>query len=343
MKPQILAVKPALAGPNATAFTSRMTKIQDSRIWAYGGAFCLSVPITSSLECGFYPEPVLAFFNRDREGATFTEKDGYLIMKHGKVQERTRLFPSQIVPTLQAIGRKIEITEQIEHLDVLAKLCRNNTADFSQGAWFQNSMVFAMYGRAVCFSTNGLFDGHPNFGLPSDSVEALSRIKSPLTHFVSDQQCVQFEFEDGTWLASRTLGGLEPPNFMSGFEGYDDPGRFQEITFHEGIAEEVLALKLYGERKGQMIDMLWWGEKRNLFYRSLNPLSETDEDLYNTGVFEDAYAEDIEFRIKGEAFRIVLALQPESVGIMRRNVDLPAQSLNGYGTGFAVAACLSRE
>lgn len=334
MKPQILAVKPALAGPNATAFTSRMCKVQDGRCWAYGGAFCLSVPITSSLECGFYPEPVLAFFNRDREGATFTEKDGMLVMRHGILEQRTPLLPSQQIPTLQAIGRKIEITEQLEHLDVCAKLCRNNVADFTQGAWFQNGMIFAMYGRSICFSVNGLFDGHPNFGLPSDSMLALSRIKSPLQYFVSDQQCVQFEFEDGTWLASRTLDGLETPNFLSAFEGYEEPDKYQEIEFNPEVVEEVLTFKLSGEENGVPLDMLWIAKEGNLHFVAPDRTE---------GVFVDAYAGDMEFNIKGEAFRTVLALQPESVGIMRRNVDLPAQSMNGYGEGFAVAACLSRQ
>lgn len=324
MKPQILAVKPALAGPQATALTSRLAKVQENRLWAYGGTFCLSVPLESSLECGFFPDPVLAFFSREREGATFTEQDGMLVMKHDRLEQRTAILPSQQIPVLQAVGQKVAILTQLNHLSVVASLCRNNTADFTQGAWFNGGMIFAMHQRSLCFSTDGLPEGCPNFGLPSDTMLALSRIESPLTHFLWDQQCVQFEFEDGTWLASRTLGGLEIPNFMQAFEN-DEPATL--IEFDPEIVEEILSYKLSGEENGLVLDMIWHGKDGHLMF------SAPDR---TTGVFEDGYRGGEEFKIKGEALRMVLALEPDELVLKGQ------RTLNGFGADFAVAACLSR-
>lgn len=327
MKPQILAVKSALAGPQATALTSRLVKHQDNRLWAYGGAFCLSVPITSSLECGFRPDPVLAFFHCEREDITITEQPGYLILKAEKPkphQVKVATLPSHQIPVLQAVGQKVPILTQLNHLDIVAKLCRNNTADFTQGAWFHGGMIFAVPNHGFCFSCDGLPPGCPDFGITSDAMLALSRVKSPLTHFLWDQQCVQFEFEDGTWLAARTLEGLQTPRFLSIFES-EEPA--VPIEFDPVIVEEILHYKLSGEEAGQVLDMLWHGKDGHLTFTAPDN---------TTGVFEDAYEGGEEFAIKGESLRMVLALEPAELVLKGQ------RTLQGFGDDFAVAACLSR-
>jgi hypothetical protein len=333
MKSQLQLVKAALGGPQATTVEAQMVKVTDGRLWAYGGTFCLSTPIASSLECGFFPAAVMNFYSLPREGATFTEREGHLIMRHEGKEWKTKIVPAQQIPSLVALGVRNLVTEQLRYLDVLATLCRNNTVDFRQGAWLQNGMFFALQRTAVCFSTDGFQFDLPDMGLPSDTMNILSRIKSPMTAVVDDRVAIQFEFEDGTWLASRKLEGLTPPDFVTVFDGFNDSDRFLEIEFREDIVSEIMAAKYSSVDNDVTLDMIWSGTDGNLSF-------EAPQD--NTGYFPDAYTGGCNFKIKGEALRTVLALQPPTLGLMRADARSMPSSLNGYGDGFAVAAALTR-
>jgi hypothetical protein len=327
MKPQILTVKPALAGANATSPTSRMVKVQEGRCFAYGGTFCLSTPIQSSLDCGFLPDPVLAFFNREREGATFTEHNGRLLMRHEGMEVSTPVVPAQSIPVLRTLGVSVPVTEQIEHLNTIASLCRNMTEDWRQAAWFKDGSIYAMKGNALCFVTEGVTS--EQFGLPAESVQALARIKLKLVNFVKDQQSVQFEFEDGTWLASRLVDGLQPPDFTKVFDVPDACCR--KIVFNPAVVAEVLAFKLHGDDNGEAADMKWFGKDGVLTFEAPDNTS---------GTFENAYTAGGNFCIKGESFRTILALEPEDLVLTYR--EGYAASLNGYGNGFAIAGALMK-
>ena len=150
---------------------------------------------------------MLAFYSVDREGAVFSEKPGHLSISHGVLKNYSvKTVPAHTIPVLQAIGRPVPIETQPVHLPTVARLCRNNVADWTQGAWFQDGDLYAFLrigGPALAIAVACLPDGHERFAIPSDSMQALARIKSPLVSYTLDKQAVQFEFEDGTWLASR--------------------------------------------------------------------------------------------------------------------------------------------
>ncbi len=344
MKPQLQFIRPALGGPQATTAEARMVKVQQNRLYAYGGAFCLSTPLASPLECGFFPKLVEAFYALPREGATFTEKDGWLIMRHGETEERTRTFPVTQIPSLQAVGKRFEVKRQLSNLSTVATLCRNNAPDFTQAAWFIDGQIFAMKGRTLVFATDGFEFEHPPFALPCDSMQALARISSlrkeePLVGVVYDRQALQFEFADGSMLASTLLEGFSPPQFLTMFEGFDDPDRFRELKFTENSMNEVEAIKLKSEEDESVtLDMQWKGEKGNLSFEIFNK----DGTLADSGILTNAYTGEGDFCIRGESLRTIFSLKPELVGLLRRNTDAPAHALNGYGTNFSVGGCLTR-
>jgi len=141
MKQQLQFIKPALGGPQATTNENRMVKIQDGRMSAYGNDFCLSTPVSSALECGFFPEMLETFYALPREGATFTQKGDWLIMRHGNAEKRTKTFPVTSIPSLRAVGQRFKVTRQISHLPTLAASCRNNSPGFEQAAWFINGIL----------------------------------------------------------------------------------------------------------------------------------------------------------------------------------------------------------
>lgn len=331
MKSALQLVKQALAGPQATTPTSRMIKIQEGRVWAYGGAFCLSTPVDCSIECAFRPKVMEEFFSVKRENWSLTMEKSSIFLREGDEEYKIPVLGADQVPTLQAVGRRVEIIEQLEHLDAVAKFSRNNTADWTQGAWFRDGMIFgASYG--MCFSVNGLEQFEQDFAIPSDAMLALSKIDSILTSVVKDQQAIQFEFEDGTWLASRLLEGLKCPDLMRVFEGHDNPEVFQMIAFSERATERLQRLKFDDEEDGKRMDMLWDGAGGVMSF--ITPGNDT-------GRIENAYTgTDLPFRIKGEALRAVLALEPDTLGLMMEKGE-PAR-LCGYGDGFAVAVALTR-
>jgi len=331
MKSALQLVKQALAGPLATTATSRMCKIQDSRIWAYGGTFCLSTPVQSPLECAFKPAAVEKFFALDRKEFTMTRHDSTLILKCGTAEDRVPVILADEVPTLQAIGQRWEITEQPVHLKEIAALSNNNKDDWTQFAWLINGMLFALHNRSICLSVNAFHADIPKTGIPSASIQALASIKSPLVAVVRDQQSIQFEFKDGTWLASR-YAEMETHDFLNHFEDFDDPDVFKMIALEEGVAEEILARELYGEKDGIKYDMIWHGQEGMLQYVDFDN---------NTGIIDPAYTgADEPFRIKGVSLRTILDLEPDTLGFVHRNQG--PSSLNALGDGYAISAALSR-
>lgn len=325
MKKELTLIKSALAGPNATSPTSRMCKASDNRLWAYGGAFCLSVPYASTLECGFFPDRMLAFYSVDREGAVISEKPGHLSLTHGVLKNYSvKTVPAHTIPVLQAIGREVPITTQPVHLPSVARLCRNNVADWTQGAWFEKGDLFAFLriGGSItaAIAVACLPEGHERFAIPSDSMQALARIKSPLVSYTLDKQAVSFVFEDGTWLSSRLLDGCDPPNLLKPFEQGGDP-----LEFNPEVVAELLKLDLTDEAlDGTEVDLIWHGKDGQLVHAAGQP-----EEI----LFEDAVDCGREFKIKGAVLRTILGLQPDELRVS-------SNVLTGYGAGFAVVGCL---
>jgi len=335
MKPQLQLIKSALGGPQATTAEAQMIKLQDGRMWAYGGPFCLSTPIESSLECGFFPGVVENFYSIDRpEGVTLTEKDGYLLITCNGKEWKTKRVDSHTIPSLIALGPRQEIIKPLAHLPAVANLCRNNTQCFRQAAWFVDGRIFAMKGCSLCIAVDGLPLPHPVMGIPADSMQALARLKSPLTHFVYDRLSLQFECEDGTWLATRLVEGINPPDFSPMF-AYEAE-QFVELKFNPDVVKEIMALKLYGRSLDNPPDMTWEGKDGVMSFHINHDGTEP------TGRFPDAYEGEGEFVVKGETLRAVLGMEPEVVGLMRRDEGALPHSINGYGDGFAVAGQLSR-
>ena len=335
MKDQIQIVKPALGGPQSTTLEARLAKIQDGRLWAYGGTFCISTPIASTLECGFHPQIVEEFFSIPRPEFKLTEHGDFLILSCGEKDARkTRKFDARTIQSLIALGRKYPIEKPLEHLNTIATTCRNNTQCFRQGAWFKDRMIFAMKGSSVCLSVDGFQFDHPQMGIPADSMQALARMKGEIVSVSFDQLSLQFDFEDGTSLTTRLLEGLSCPNFMAAFEGYSDVQKFSRLGFSPEVVTEVMSLKLKSQTELTEEDMVWHGENGTLSFTAPND---------NTGSFQNAFTGVGSFHIHGEAFRTLLGMEPGLIGLMRRSVEEPFHSMNGYGDNFAVAAALSRE
>lgn len=331
MKSEILRVKSALAGPNATSPTSRMVKVQDQRLWAYGGAFCLSVPITSAMNCGFLPHRPEEFFSSPREGCSITEQDGEVIFKHEKDVVRVKCLPAHEIPSLAAIGIKRPVETPLTHLDDLGKTCFATSAGFHQAVHFKEQMIYAAH-QSVCLSVQGLQWDHPYFAIPAAAASALGAVKATLVDFILDRCSAQFEFDDGTILAARLIDGLPMPDLAAVFSEGQESATPVEIT--EGAVKKLLKFRLKEvSENGVTTDGLW--EFQNGDVNFVGPDGATGE-------CGGAYRGNCPaFRIMGENLRRVLEMSSDIYLLTIPGHEEPSR-LIGYGDDFAVVSVLRR-
>lgn len=219
MKSEIQRIKRALAGENATSPTSRMVKIANGRIFAYGGTFCLSVPCALDLDVGFLPDPILSFYELQREGEVITVSDNHLKITAGNRSVKVPCIPGSDVPILDVLRAPINATLEMENIrraltfvDVMDDLGQLHGISFSDGC------LHAGTSKRIFTGASGLPEDVPAFRLPVASAEALLKVDSPVTTVFVDRESIRFDFEDGTRLVSRTLVDYWPKASMRIFE-----------------------------------------------------------------------------------------------------------------------------
>lgn len=210
MKIPILKVKRALANETATTMESRMVKIQGSRMWAYGGTFCLSVPMDSDLDVGFLPDAVLNFYSLERENEVITVQDGSLKIAAGKRSITVPCLPASRIPIIDVLGGQVEGEIHMENLQKAYAFHEPTCVD---GNFFG---VTLRGGAFWCGTHHSMFSGYSglpdnvNLRIPPASVEALLTIKEPVTGIFRDHNAIRFDFEGGMRLTSRILPDMLP-------------------------------------------------------------------------------------------------------------------------------------
>lgn len=204
MKSEIQRVRPALAkGDNVPSPTARMVKIQNNRMWAYGGALCLSVPFESSLDCGFTPEPVMHFYAIPREKEVFTMDGTWLKISAGKRELKVPCLESSQIPILDVLGTPQPVDFHMENIKRALDFVPGNEQNATfMGVTFKDGSVLAGNGQMMFYGESGV---EGTFQLPVEAVEALVRVDSPVTGMLSDHSAVAFDFEDGTRLTARII------------------------------------------------------------------------------------------------------------------------------------------
>lgn len=241
MKNEINRVKRALAGENATAPTSRMVKVANGRLFAYGGTFCLSVPCALDLDVGFLPEPVLNFYEIARENEVITVSDNHLKITAGNRSVKVPCLPASDIPILEVLRAPVNGVLDLENLrraltfvDVMDEHGQLHGTSFSDGC------IHAGTPKRIFTGASGLPEDLPAFRLPVASVEALLKIDSPMTTVYHDHDACRFDFEDGTRLVSRTLVDYWPKASMRIFEKV---GR--DVWFTEEGVKEILKTRAH--------------------------------------------------------------------------------------------------
>ena len=204
MKNQIKIVSAACAGPEGTTPTASMVKLQDGRLWAYGGAFCISVPFQSNLECAFLPAAVSNFFSRERAGVSLTVAKQRLYLRDGRAEVAVAVLPAADMPVLAVLGGDLaEFPSDLSNLKYVAKNCVPGSADFRQAVLFRGGVSYGC-GMFSAMRSDGIDCGEDVLITP-EAAQAVAANDSGIVRVSLDAQAVEFEFTDGTRIACRRL------------------------------------------------------------------------------------------------------------------------------------------
>lgn len=294
MKDQLKLVRPAVAGNEATVLTSRMVKIQDGRMWAYGGAFCISIPFAADVQCAFRPEPVEAFFKKDRPELSLTVIKGRMHLRSGKAEIAVPVLPATDMPVLAVLGGDLqEFPENLSGLRHIAKNCIPGCSSFRQGLLFRGGVAYGCH-QFTAMRGDGIDIGEDCCITP----EAAAVIASNTTKIVRvsvDRQAVEFEFADQMIVACRRLRLAYPATLESVFNG-----DAVEVGISYDFLKEASGFNATSEVEGKEVDTVWeFDSDGSVSYHSPNG---------DTGRFNDAYTPSgAGFRINGRMLASVVS------------------------------------
>lgn len=223
--------------PGSPQPTASMVKIENGAMWAYGGTFCIRVPVQIEVGCCFNPKTVLTFFRKERKAFSCTIQKGKLILADGKEKLTTRCLPPEEMVTLDVLDKPVKCGLDMDNLKLAASVVDPSHATLSAtGINFRQGGIEASNNKLLVFGESGLPE-EMEFNLPLDSAKALLRIKSPVVSVAKDQRAVKFVCKDGTSLTSLLVCEMLP-DLSRLFEG-----RWTDCGLTEPLARDLLTIE----------------------------------------------------------------------------------------------------
>lgn len=239
MKNQLALCSLAL-NPTAPSPTANMVKIEDGFMIAYGGMFCISVPMKVEVGACFNPGAVANFFRKERKAVSYTVQKGKLILQEGKERLSVPCLAPEEMVTLDALGDAEEVEMDLTHFKSLMDIIEPAASRIMlQGISLRNGMMESSNGAVVISALSGLPD-ELEFNLPHASCKALSRFKSQVIAVTLTQQALKFHFKDGSSLTS--LGITDQLTDTSRFF----EGEWKSIKLKPEVAADILTLECDG-------------------------------------------------------------------------------------------------
>ena len=221
---------------NGTQAEAAMVKFQNGKLIAYGGTFCLQIPISIGAECAFKPQTLLN--RKDRTGASFTVKNGKLKVKHGSETVTMQCLSPEKLAIIDVFKEPKE-TPWIPAPALKAlTLCVDSSHSMQalQGICVRDQEAIATNGRAVVAIP--LDFGAAEFTIPMYTVAFLSTCDDKVTHYAFDETCLKLWMESGMTLCTRLISA----------EGFPDVDKIldqkdEAIVMNKGIKDELRTLK----------------------------------------------------------------------------------------------------
>lgn len=205
-----LALNPSSPSPFAT-----MVKVESGRMVAYGGLFCISVPVSQDIGAAFNPALLRTFFRKERPQVAYTIKFPKLTVSEGKERLTINCLPAEDLSIIDNIETPVPCTLNMKNLKTAAELIdTTNTRIFAQGVAFRDGMMMST-NNAVFFMAEA---PEGDFNVPKEAILALCKFKSPVVAISKNNHTIKFICDDGSSLCSNLIQDRFPDiDFL--FEG----------------------------------------------------------------------------------------------------------------------------
>lgn len=227
-----LAVNPSAPSP-----TAGMCKIEDGFMIAFGGLFCIRVPVDLAFGCAFNPASIKTFFRKERKSISYTVKKNKLVLQDGKERLSVGCLPPEDMVTLDVIAPLTKTTVDTKILRYVSTVIDPaNFRSAAHGVTFRNNMLLATNNRCFIAAYVAGLPKKLTFNIHKDACAALGRFTSPVVGVASDGRAVKFVFEDGSSFSVLNLAEELPP-VEPVFEGPWHP-----LGLSEALIEDLLKI-----------------------------------------------------------------------------------------------------
>lgn len=236
MKNEIQRVMKA-CNENSPQPAASMVKFHEGKLVAYGGTFCLQIPVPVDAECAFKPSTLLAFYRKDRSGAVFKVAKGKLKVRHKRESVTLPCLPQEEMPILD-VHREPRKTKWINNKALKSMIACVDSAHHiaeMQGVCLRDGWATATDGKVMLSVPVDI--GGIAIGIPIDSVKFLATCTEKVTGFAFDGNAFKLWFDNGMTFCTRVLGTSDYPNIDPVFEG-----NLRTIELSDEVADEIRSL-----------------------------------------------------------------------------------------------------
>lgn len=226
-----LALNPQAPSPTAT-----MVKLDEGFLTAFGGTFCVRVPMKVEVGACFKPESAANFFRKDRKAVAYTLHKGKLVMQDGKEKISLPYLPPDEMPTIDVFDDDQKVTLDRTYLKLCVDVIDPTHSKIAcQGVQFRYGMMEATNGRLIVSAETGL-DDEIEFNLPVDAAKALLKFKADVASIAADSSAVKFNFADGSSLTSLIIA----EELMETAPYYG--GKWTPLNLKKSVVDDLLSI-----------------------------------------------------------------------------------------------------
>lgn len=227
--------------PNSPSAAANWVKFNDGNLAAYGGTFCVQIPVSVDAECAFDPQPLIAFFRKDRTKTSYTVKDGRMLVKSKGERVTVKCLPGEEMPLIDVHRSPTEVKKFLPKKAIKAAIhCIDpgNPRSFFQGMCIRNGEAIATDGKILLVVTTNL-DKSISCVVPIETLKFLSSVDEDVCAVACDTVGIKFWFPSGMTVCSRTILADKYPDcqHLVSIEG------MKELHLNKEIQEEVKGLR----------------------------------------------------------------------------------------------------
>lgn len=229
--------------PQSPSPTSTMVKVDNGFLQAYGGKFCIRVPVDQDIGAAFNPRLLATFFRKERKTPAYTIKFPKLTVSEGKERLTINCLPPEDLVIIDNIETPVPCTINQANLKIAADLIDTaNVNPFALYVTFRDGAMISTNNKVFFMGESGLPEDM-SFNIHKDAALALGKFKSEIVAISKNNHTVKFIFADKSSLCAH-VGAIDFPAIDFLFEG-----DWQEFVISTEVADLVCDyVKIAGDR-----------------------------------------------------------------------------------------------